>query len=147
MAAHVHRFTTILVLAACLAPATAQAEEGTSELLSASMTCDRAIEPGRVRCTVDAHAEGQRVIPWADVTIATLPPNTAALKGRIGPADATLREPAHARWALGLVAKTALHGEARAKVRAVVCDAPPASAPVRCAPVVVDVHAILDVGN
>lgn len=137
------------MLAACLVPQSARAEESraTQEVLSASMTCDRAIEPGRVRCTVEAHAEGQRVIPWADVTIATLPPNTVALKGRIGPADATLREPAHARWALGLVAKAALHGEARAKVRAVVCDAPPASPPVRCVPIVIEVHAILDVGN
>lgn len=116
--------------------------------LRASMQCDRAIEPGRVRCSAEAHVDGSAyVIAWADVAIVSLPEFAAALKGRIGPSDATLRQPADDRWAFGLVAKRTGQGEARARVRAVVCEARPAAPPSRCAPIVVDVHAILAVGS
>jgi hypothetical protein len=124
-----------------------RAEDAPSPL-RASMQCDRAIEPGRVRCAVEAHVDGAaHSIAWADVTIVSLPEFAAALKGRVGAADATSRDPSSHKWAFGLVAKKTGQGEARARVRAVVCDVVSAAPPARCAPVVVEVHAVLAVGG
>ncbi|MBS2016753.1 MAG: hypothetical protein JST00_27965 [Deltaproteobacteria bacterium] len=111
--------------------------------LRAAMQCDRATEPGRVRCTVEAHAEGGRTITWADVEIVAIPDFTTALKGRIGRDDTTFRDPTTSKWAFGLVAKKNGQGELRARVRAVVC---PAAGDTRCAPVVVEVRAPVVVG-
>lgn len=115
--------------------------------LTASMQCDRAAEPGRVKCSVEAKATGGRSIAWADVAIVELPDLASALKGRIGPADATSRDTASQRWAFGLVARKTGEGEARARVRAVVCEpgATDAGAP-KCAPVTIDVRAVVHVG-
>jgi hypothetical protein len=120
---------------------------GDEAKVTATMSCDRAPEPGRVRCSVEARVAGGRSIAWADVAILELPDFTAALKGRIGPADATAREPALQRWAFGLVAKKAGEGEARARVRAVVCEpaVSDAAAP-KCAPATVDVRTTIHVG-
>ena len=41
--------------------------------VQSSMQCDRAIEPGRVRCTVEARVAAGRTIAWADVEILMLP--------------------------------------------------------------------------
>ncbi|MDF2692562.1 MAG: hypothetical protein K0S65_945 [Labilithrix sp.] len=111
------------------------------------MSCDRAPEPGRVRCSLEARVAGGRSIAWADVAILELPDFTSALKGRIGPADSTAREPALQRWAFGLVAKKAGEGEARARVRAVVCEpaVSDAAAP-KCAPATVEVRTTIHVG-
>jgi hypothetical protein len=120
---------------------------GEDSKLTATMQCDRVIEPGRVRCSLEARVAGNRSIAWADVALIELPPFTSALKGRIGPADATTREPALQRWAFGLVAKKAGEGEARARVRAVVCEpAPGDAAAPRCAPISLDVRATVHVG-
>ncbi|HVJ88782.1 MAG TPA: hypothetical protein VM580_03195, partial [Labilithrix sp.] len=54
----------------------------------ATMRCERAAGPGRVKCAVEARATGGRSIAWADVALIGLPDFTSALKGRIGPADA-----------------------------------------------------------
>lgn len=107
------------------------------------MQCDRTSEPGRVRCTVEAHAEGGRTLTWGDVEIVSLPDFTTALKGRIGRDDATFRDATTAKWAFGLVAKKAGQGELRARVRGVVCTPPGES---RCAPVVVEARAPVIVG-
>jgi hypothetical protein len=110
--------------------------------LAATMQCDRAASPGRVKCSIEARAAAGRSLAWADVTVVEVPSFAAALKGRIGPADVTLREPSLERWAFGLVARAAGQGEAKARVRAVVC-APAASdagAPA-CAPIDVEVRA------
>ncbi len=115
----------------------------------ASMQCDRANEPGRVRCTVEARAQGSRTISWADVEILSLPDFASALKGRIGPADALSRDAAEMKWALGLVAKRSGQGEVRARVRVVTCEvraATSTSAP-RCEPSIVQVKASLSVGG
>lgn len=120
-------------------PAERRAENG----VSASMQCDRASEPGRVRCTVEAHVEGGRTLAWADVEIVALPDFATALKGRIGRDDATSRDATSAKWAFGLVAKKAGQGEVRARVRSVVCTPPGES---RCAPVISEVRAPVVVG-
>ncbi len=116
--------------------------------LTAAMQCERAAEPGRVRCSVEARSTSDRSISWADVALVDLPDFTTALKGRIGPADATLKEATAQKWAFGLVAKKAGQGEARARVRALLCASTAsgdAAAP-RCAPVTVDVKATITVG-
>lgn len=122
--------------------------------VKASMQCDRASEPGRVRCTVEARIEGGRTIAWADVEILSLPEFASALKGRIAPQDAVARDATSAKWGLGLVAKRAGQGEARARVRIVACEAPRpvasggAQAPApRCAPVTVEVKAQVTVSG
>lgn len=115
---------------------------------AASMQCEHAVQPGRMRCTAEVHVTGNRTVAWADVTIVELPELAAALKGRIGPADATAHDPTRTTWAFGLVAKKLGQGEARAKVRVVVCEpdgASDAGAP-RCAPQVIDVRTTLLVG-
>jgi hypothetical protein len=111
------------------------------------MQCERAAEPGRVRCSVEAHATGGRSIAWADVALVELPEFTSALKGRIGPADSTAHDAVSQKWAFGLVARKTGTGEARAQVRLVVCAAQvgDAAAP-RCATEVVEVRATVQVG-
>jgi hypothetical protein len=117
--------------------------------IAATMQCDRATEPGRVKCSVEAHTTGAgRSIAWADVALLELPDFTAALKGRIGPADATSRDKTSQKWAFGLVARKTGDGEAKARVRALVCEAAAgdAGAP-KCSPATVDVRATVHVGS
>lgn len=134
-----------MTLSLGLASTLAAADE---PVVAASMQCERAVQPGRMKCTAEAHVTGNRTIAWADLVIVELPELAAALKGRIGPADATAHDPARTTWAFGLVAKKAGQGDARAKVRIVVCEPPPdpdAGAPV-CAPQTLDVKTTLQVG-
>jgi hypothetical protein len=129
---------------AALSAVPARADDPTPPL-KASMQCERAAEPGRVRCSVDARALGSRTIAYGDVSIVQLPDFASALKGRVGPSDTTARDPTTIAWAFGLVAKRAGQGEVRARVRLVVCDNGP-SGPARCSPQVVEVRALLHVG-
>lgn len=111
--------------------------------VTSTMQCDRATEPGRVRCTVEARSTSARVISWADVEILSLPDFASALKGRIGRDDAISRDPQSTRWALGLVARRAGQGEVKARVRVVACET---AHPTRCAPLTLDVRAQISVG-
>lgn len=131
-----------MIAAGLLAAAQAHADEPSP--IEASMQCDRALEPGRVRCSVEARAAQGKSIAWADVVIVSVPDFATPLKGRLGREDATAREAGDVKWAFGVVAKKAGQGEAKAKVRLSVCDGPGAA---RCVPVVVDVHAALSVGG
>ena len=85
--------------------------------------------PGRVRCDVEATAPPGASITWGDVVLAQTPSFTAALRGRIGPRDATLRRPDAWRWALALVARTKGSGDVDARVRLVMCRPRDAGAP------------------
>ena len=126
----------------------ASAQPAPENDVKASMQCDRASEPGRVRCSVETRIEGGRTLAWADVELLSLPDFASALKGRIGPQDAVARDATSAKWGLGLVAKRAGQGEVRARVRVVACEAaPPASRPPRCAPVTVEVKAQVTVSG
>ncbi|MBX3193333.1 MAG: hypothetical protein KF819_40500 [Labilithrix sp.] len=109
--------------------------------VTASMQCDRASEPGRVKCTIEARTDGKKTLSWADAEIVLLPELATALKGRIGPQDATSRDAVSAKWAFGLVARKAGQGEAVARVRAVVCEG------TKCHPVIVPVRAAVVVGG
>ena len=128
---------------ALLAPGSAAAAPEAAPHLEASMQCERAIEPGRVRCSLEAHA-GEGTIRWADMVIVSLPDFASALKGRVAPTDATARDPSRYTWAFGLVARHAGKGEARARVRAVVCTPGPSGK--SCVPVTVEARTTVVVG-
>jgi hypothetical protein len=131
----------LALLTLCDTKARAQAP-----VITGAMTCERVTEPGRVKCSVEARAPAGWSLSWADVTLQDLPDFTAALKGRIGPADLTMNEPALRRWAFGLVAKKAGEGELKARVRAVVCEPVKGDAGARCQPTTLDVTTIVHVG-
>ncbi len=136
--------------AAITTTATAGAGEAAAEeppKLTGSMQCERAAEPGRVKCSVEAKVLGDRSIAWADVALVELPEFTAALKGRIGPTDAVFRDAASQKWAFGLISRKAGNGEARARVRAMVCERGVADAgATKCAATTIDVRAVVHVG-
>ncbi|MCA9584360.1 MAG: hypothetical protein KC657_03280 [Myxococcales bacterium] len=124
-------------------PAWADAPDAGAEHLVATMECDRAAEPGRVRCSVEARADGGAIV-WGDVQIVDVPSFITPLKGRIGVSDATTREPSAWRWALALVARQTGQGRVHARVRLLHCaDADK----TRCVPVVREVTAQLSVGR
>lgn len=147
----------VTIAAGTTSASDAQAQTTGEGDVKASMQCDRASEPGRVRCTVETRIEGGRTLAWADVEILSLPEFASALKGRIGPQDAVARDATSAKWGLGLVAKRAGQGEVRARVRMVACEPPRPGAggssgassapPSRCAPVTVDVKAQVTVSG
>jgi hypothetical protein len=106
--------------------------------LTATVQCDRASEPGRVRCTVEARTS--KSLQWADVVLMEVPELAQALKGRLGPADSVSRDNTTERWAFGLVAKKTGEGEAKVRVRAIVCEG------TRCTPVTALASTIVRVG-
>jgi hypothetical protein len=116
------RFLGVLVACAIAlvagAPARADEDAGPAR---ATMTCDHADAPGRVRCEAEARVGAGESIAWGDVTIVRTPPFADALRGRIGPHDATTREAGAWRWAFALVARGKGSGELEGRVRLVVC--------------------------
>lgn len=86
-----------------------------------TMTCEHADGPGRVRCDVEARVGAGESISWGDVVIVKTPPFVSALRGRIGPHDATAHDPDVWRWALALVARDKGTGDVQGRVRLVVC--------------------------
>jgi hypothetical protein len=104
------------------------------------MTCDRADAPGRVRCEVEARVGPDESIAWGDVVIVDTPPFVAALRGRIGPDDATAREAHTWRWALALAIKQRGSGTVEARVRLVACRGD------RCAPRILPVKGLVVAG-
>ena len=133
-------FIALLVVA----PASAEPNAEPAEVLKATLQCDRAPEPGRVRCTVEARTAPTRTLQWADVVLVELPDFTQALKGRLAPSDSIARDPTSERWAFGLVAKKSGEGDAKVRVRAVVCEGDPKRD--RCTPITVDASATVHVG-
>jgi hypothetical protein len=119
-----------------------EADAGAGHLV-ASMQCDRAAEPGRVRCSVEARADAG-AIAWGDVQIVDVPSFITPLKGRIGVSDATTREPSAWRWALALVARQTGQGRVHARVRLLHCED---AEKARCVPVVLEVTAQVSVGR
>ncbi len=87
----------------------------------AEMRCDRVEAPGRVRCEVEARVGPGDTISSGDVIIVRTPPFVVALRGRIGPHDATTRDPETWRWGLALAARARGVGDVEARVRLVVC--------------------------
>lgn len=87
------------------------------------MTCEHVDTPGRVRCDVEARVAPGEAITWGDVIITKTPAFVGALRGRIGPHDATAHEPEVWRWALALVAREKGSGDVEGRVRLVACKA------------------------
>jgi len=84
--------------------------------------CDHASEPGRVRCGIELKPPSGERLVWADVVVVKVPSFTAPLRGRVGPLEATAKDPAGYRFALALVARATGRGELALRVRAVVCS-------------------------
>jgi hypothetical protein len=114
---------------------------GDQNAATAIMTCERVELPGRVRCEVEARVGAGEAINWGDVVILKTPPFASALRGRIGPHDATLHDPGVWRWALALVARDKGGGDVEGRVRLVVCKGD------RCGPREIDVKGRLQVGE
>jgi hypothetical protein len=108
------------LLASVARPARAQDDAGASRAI---MTCERAEAPGRVHCDVEARVAPGESITWGDVVISRTPAFAAALRGRIGPHDATSHQADSWRWALALVAREKGTGDVEGRVRLVVCKA------------------------
>ncbi len=109
-------------------------------LAPASMSCARVAGAGRVPCSVDARVDAGDAITWGDVVLVATPPFLTALRGRIGPHDATLRDPGEWRWALALVARGPGRGRVEGRVRLVVCRG--ATCAPREIPVAVEVEVL-----
>lgn len=133
----------VLGVAVLVTRAPVQAQSN-APALGATMSCEPASEPGRVKCSVEARVTDGRSVAWADVVLVELPELATALKGRLGPSDVMARDASSVRWAFGLVAKKSGEGPVKARVRASVCEAGDAG-PLRCAPVSVDVRALVQV--
>jgi hypothetical protein len=88
---------------------------------TATMTCEHVVTPGRVRCEVEARVSAGHSIAWGDVVLQHMPPFAAALRGRVGPHDASVHEPSLWRWPFALVARGTGTGPVEGQVRAVVC--------------------------
>lgn len=138
---------TLTLSLACLAsvlgaPRGARGAEPEARV-DASMSCERAVEPGRIRCAVDARIS-KGAIAWGDVQLVDVPSFLTPLKGRISAADATTREPMAYRWALALVARQAGQGRVHGRVRLVVCED---AAHTRCVTSLSEVTAQVSVGR
>jgi hypothetical protein len=88
--------------------------------LHASVTCDHAAAPGRLRCDVELRTR-DAAIRWADVEVVEVTEFIVPLRGRAGPREATTHEDDLWRWGLGLVARDRGAGDVTVRVHAVVC--------------------------
>ncbi len=88
--------------------------------LKAQLVCEHIGVAGRVRCDIEAQVDDGR-IAWSDAQILEMPKFAIALKGRIGPDDATVKTPLRWRFAFGVVAKETGSGSISVRVRAVRC--------------------------
>lgn len=115
-----------------------------AEPLTGTMQCERAVEPGRVKCSVEVHAETGRTIAWADVVVVALPTFVSALKGRLGSVDSTFHDGTSQKWAFAILAKKVGQGEVKARIRTSLCEG---ASTTRCVPVAIDVAAPVVVGS
>ena len=88
----------------------------------ATVVCDHVAGAGRVRCEVEARVGPGESIAWGDVALLEIPSFATALRGRIGPHDASVREPGLWRWVFALVARSKGIGDLNGRVRIVVCN-------------------------
>jgi hypothetical protein len=131
----------VLAVASLVAGRALGFDAGAAGSTRATMTCERVDAPGRVRCDVEARVSAGEAISWGDVILTKTPPFAGALRGRIGPNEATTHDAEVWRWALALVAREKGAGDVEATVRVVVCKG------VVCAPQEVPVTGRVVVGE
>jgi hypothetical protein len=85
------------------------------------LSCEPASKPGRVRCEARVYVAEGESIAWGDVVLLAAPSFVSALRGRIGPHDATIRSPTTWRWEFALVARANGGGDVVGRARLVVC--------------------------
>jgi hypothetical protein len=129
------------VAVAAVEPAARAQDDAGTPAPATAMTCERVDSPGRVRCEIEARVAPGESITWGDVVLVRTPPFVGALRGRIGPHDATVRDAEVWRWALALVAREKGSGDVEARIRLVVCRGE------RCSPRSVDVAARVVAGR
>ena len=111
----------LAALVLSLAAVTSSAQADGPTVAAARIECQRAPEPGRIRCEVEVRAPPGAVLKWADVAIVRTPPFATALRARVGPLEASAREDTVWRWAIALAARDRGTGELEARVRVVAC--------------------------
>jgi hypothetical protein len=126
-----------------LQPAAGDAATPSSDKVPARLECTPAQGPGRVRCTVEARVGPGETIQWGDVLLVAAPPFVSPLRGRIGPHDATVRDPGAWQWAFALVARGTGRGVIDGRVRLVVCGGKRPT----CDPIVAPVSGEIAVGQ
>ncbi len=94
-----------------------------------------------MRCEIVARVPPGSLLKWADVVVTKTPPFASALRGRVGPLEATSREDNAWRWAIALAARGRGTGELAVQIRLVSCvkDA--------CVPLEVDARTDVVVGE
>ncbi len=140
----------VLAFALVLAPRQASGAGDDAGAPHAVLTCEHADGPGRVRCEVEATAAPGGSITWGDVVLLQTPPFASALRGRIGPREATVHRPDAWRWALALVVRGKGSGDIEGRVRLVVCRGGAAGKPDQaetCGPQEIPVVGHLVVGE
>ena len=109
---------------------------------TATLSCPRVSEPGRVRCEVEARLPaGEAILRWADVEIVSAPSFVTPLRGRVGGGEATTREDTVWRWTIALAARTHGSGDVEARVRVVSC------VKGACVPLEISVRGAIVVGD
>ncbi len=101
--------------------ARADVDAGTDTDVDVVLRCPGSQGTGRVRCTVDAVAQSNRAITWADVVVVSTPAFATPLRGRLAPEDAIDQSRDRWRWEFALAARTRGRGDVTVRVRAVVC--------------------------
>lgn len=139
---HLHPRSAVVAALVGLVTSVARAE-GPAEEGAASMQCDRAAEPGRVRCTAEFRPREGLDVRFGDVVIRRSPDFAQPLKGRLGPEDVLVKDAVVWRWALALVARRPGKGELVGEVRVVLC---PRDQPSRCVARAFPVRASVVVG-
>jgi hypothetical protein len=121
--------------------ASAEDDAGAPVAPAATLTCQPAATPGRVRCDVEARVSEGETIAWGDVVLVRVASFASALRGRIGPHAATVREARVWLWPLALVAREKGRGPVEGRVRLVVCR------DGACTSRSIDVAGTIDVGG
>lgn len=141
------RWVSVVVAAACiggsgatpLLPRASFAGETAPASVPVEASCETAKDVGRVKCTVGLANAG---VEWADLSVVAVPDGVSALRARLALDEAERRDPSRATWSVALVAKRAVKGDVRFRVRTVVC-----TKPGTCTPHTFDVSATLSAGQ
>ena len=121
-------------------PARVQAEP---PALQAQLTCERAAGPGRILCELRTSARSGRLV-WSDALVLRAPPFAPPLRSRCVAKLESAATPGTASAKLALVASAPGQGQLELLARGVVCRE--GQNGEWCAPEVVPVSALVDVG-